>query len=85
MLYDRKRSGHCYRVRLLLSILNIEYEKVEVGRAGTGKNQVSAGFIRMNPRGLVTVGSTPEQFADVISQYLKRWNKLAAELGLKPE
>jgi tripartite-type tricarboxylate transporter receptor subunit TctC len=40
---------------------------------------------RFEEAALLTVGSTPEQFADVISQDLKRWNKLAAELGLKPE
>jgi glutathione S-transferase len=40
-------------VRLLLSILQIKYDKVEVDRAGTGGNDVSEEFLRLNPRGLV--------------------------------
>ena len=75
MLYDRERSGHCYRVRLLLSILDIKCEKVEVGRAGTGKNDVSADFIRMNPRGLVpmlVVDGTPIWDSTAILVYLAR-------------
>ena len=40
---------------------------------------------RFEEAALLTVGSTPEQFAKVISDDLRRWNKLAADLGLKPE
>jgi glutathione S-transferase len=53
LLYDRERSGHCYRVRLLLSMLALPYERVDVARVGTGGNQVSDDFVRSNPRGLV--------------------------------
>jgi tripartite-type tricarboxylate transporter receptor subunit TctC len=34
---------------------------------------------------LATVGSTPEEFAAVIRADLERWNRLGAELGLKPQ
>lgn len=34
---------------------------------------------------LATVGNTPAEFAAVIRADLERWNKLGAELGLKPQ
>jgi glutathione S-transferase len=33
-LYDRRRSGNCYRVRLLLALLGLEYERVPINTAG---------------------------------------------------
>ena len=36
-LYDLDRSGNCYKVRLFLSILGLEYEKIPVDAvAGAG-------------------------------------------------
>ncbi|MGQ0547810.1 MAG: Bug family tripartite tricarboxylate transporter substrate binding protein [Betaproteobacteria bacterium] len=40
---------------------------------------------RLAQAALATVGNTPEQFAAVIRADLERWNKLGAELGLKPQ
>lgn len=75
MLYDRERSGHCYRVRLLLSILRLEYDKVEVVRAGSGKNDVTGEFLRLNPRNLVpmlVVDGKPIWDSTAILVYLAR-------------
>ena len=52
-LYDRERSGHCYRVRLLLSILQVPYEKVEISRKGSAANDAPEEFFRLSPRGQV--------------------------------
>jgi glutathione S-transferase len=48
-LYNRERSGNCYKVRLMLSLLGLEYEKLPVHREGKGRNQVPAGYERLNP------------------------------------
>jgi tripartite-type tricarboxylate transporter receptor subunit TctC len=40
---------------------------------------------RLLKSGLLTVGSTPEQFDAVIRADIERWSKLAAELGLQPQ
>lgn len=40
---------------------------------------------RLAQAALATVGNTPEEFAAVIRADLERWNKLGAELGLKPQ
>lgn len=52
-LYDLDRSGNCFKVRLFLSILGLEYEKIAVDAAG-GQLQ-SAEFLALNPNGLVPV------------------------------
>jgi len=52
-LYDLPRSGNCHKIRLFLSILGLEYEKIPV--------DVNAGdlrkpeFLAINPNGLVPV------------------------------
>ena len=33
-LYDRQRSGNCYRARLMLALLGIQYERIPVNTAG---------------------------------------------------
>jgi len=48
-LYNRERSGNCYKVRLMLSLLGLEYEKVAVHRAGKGRNEVDADFEKISP------------------------------------
>ena len=67
VLYDRQRSGNCYRVRLMLALLGLEYERVPVNTGGVvsvlhgaNANDPSADtrtewFLRMNPRGQVPV------------------------------
>ncbi len=52
-LYNRDQSGNCHKVRLLLSILGLEYEKVPVD-FGSGENRTPA-FLRLNPRGQVPI------------------------------
>lgn len=52
-LYDLARSGNCYKVRLFLSILGVDYEKIPVD-ANAGELQ-TAEFLAINPNGLVPV------------------------------
>jgi glutathione S-transferase len=52
-LYDLERSGNCYKIRLFLSILGINYTKVPVNPFA-GENRTSE-FLAMNPNGLVPV------------------------------
>lgn len=50
-LYDFELSGNCYKVRLLLSLLDIEHEKVAVDFLG-GAHKAPE-FLRINPLGQV--------------------------------
>jgi len=52
-LYDLERSGNCYKIRLFLSLIGIEYTKVPVDLQ-TGENR-SSEFLSMNPNGLIPV------------------------------
>ncbi|HER20211.1 MAG TPA: glutathione S-transferase, partial [Chromatiales bacterium] len=50
-LYDFPLSGNCHKVRLLLSMLGIDYERVTIDVV---KNETaSPEFTRINPRGQV--------------------------------
>lgn len=48
-LYNRERSGNCYKARLMLSLLGLEYEKVPVHREGKGRNTLPPDFEKLNP------------------------------------
>lgn len=50
-LYDFERSGNCYKVRLLLSLLGLDYETVPVDLSA-GEN-FKAEFLKLNPRAQV--------------------------------
>lgn len=52
-LYLAERSGNAYKARLLLSLLNIPYEKVAINLAGLERKQPE--FLKLNPRGQVPV------------------------------
>lgn len=52
-LYDLDRSGNCYKVRLLLSMLGLEYERVPTDSMA-GETQTPE-FKRLNPRGQIPV------------------------------
>ncbi len=52
-LYDLPLSGNCYKVRLLLSMLELEYEKIPTDLVA-GENQTPA-FRQLNPRGQIPV------------------------------
>jgi|GEM_PF-1211826 len=52
LLYDRETSGNAYKVRLLLSLLNVPYERITV-TLKDGKNQVDPDYRDMNPRGQI--------------------------------
>ncbi|MEJ2455910.1 MAG: glutathione S-transferase family protein [Candidatus Thiodiazotropha sp.] len=52
-LYDMDRSGNCYKVRLLLSMLGLDYQRLTVDiLAG---ESLTPEFKRLNPRGQVPV------------------------------
>ena len=48
-LYNRERSGNCYKVRLMMSLLGLEYEKIAVNREGKGRNIVPPGYESLSP------------------------------------
>ena len=48
-LYNRERSGNCYKVRLMLSLLGLEYEKIPVDRHGKGRNIVPEDYEQLSP------------------------------------
>ena len=50
-LYDRPTSGHCHRVRLFLSILGIDYDKVHVDKR-SGEDRTPE-YLGLNPLGQV--------------------------------
>lgn len=50
-LYDLERSGNCYKIRLFLSVLGLEYEKVSVAVDDLQSQE----FIDLNPNCLVPV------------------------------
>ncbi len=52
-LYDLPLSGNCYKVRLLLSMLELKYEKIPTDLVA-GENQTPA-FRLLNPRGQIPV------------------------------
>ena len=52
-LYDFSISGNCYKVRLLLSMMSLPYERIEVDLRG-GETKTEA-FKQINPRGQVPV------------------------------
>lgn len=52
-LYMNDRSGNAYKPRLLLSMLNVPYERVMVDtRAGDNRKET---FLKLNPRGQIPV------------------------------
>jgi glutathione S-transferase len=72
-LYDLETSGNCYKIRLFLSILGIEYTKVSVN-VKSGENRTSE-FLEMNPNGLIPVlvdGSTTIYDSAAILTYLAK-------------
>lgn len=52
-LYDLPRSGNCYKIRLLLSMLGVTYEKILTDTT-KGETQTAA-FKHINPRGQIPV------------------------------
>lgn len=52
-LYDLDLSGNCHKVRMLLSFLNVDYEKVPVDFMN-GEHKREA-FLRLNPKGEIPV------------------------------
>jgi glutathione S-transferase len=52
-LYDLDRSGNCYKIRLLLSLIGLEYEKISVN-ANAGENKTPE-FLKLSPRGQLPV------------------------------
>jgi glutathione S-transferase len=52
-LYDMELSGNCYKVRLLCSMLGLEYQRVAISlKDGEAESEA---FLRLNPRAQVPV------------------------------
>ncbi len=72
-LYTLDLSGNCYKIRLLLSLLGLEYERITVD---TRKGETrSPAFKRLNPRGQIPVlvdGETTIWDSMAILVYLAR-------------
>lgn len=72
-LYDVILSGNCYKVRLMLSLLRLEYETIPVDLQVSA--QKSASFLNLNPLGQVPVlvaGDVVIRDAQAILVYLAR-------------
>ncbi|HKJ50017.1 MAG TPA: glutathione S-transferase family protein [Gammaproteobacteria bacterium] len=70
-LYDLARSGNCYKIRLFLSILGLDYELIPVD-ANAGELRTPE-FLAVNPNGLVPVlidGDTTVYDSAAILAYL---------------
>lgn len=52
-LYDSERASSCHKIRLMLSLLDIQYEKVPMDLVKG--DQKRADFLKLNPRGRVPV------------------------------
>lgn len=57
-LYDFPPSGNCYKLRLVMAQLGVEYERVSVDIT-RGQSRTRE-FLRINPNGKVPVLQTPE-------------------------
>ena len=89
-LYDLNLTGNCYKVRLMLSLLGLEYELVAVNLSA-GENKSSA-FLKLNPLGQVPIlldGDVVIRDSQAILVYLARrygsenWLPLEAEAMAK--
>jgi glutathione S-transferase len=74
MLYDFELDDNCYKVRLLLAALGVEYAKVPVN-VFPAAEQRSAKFLALNPSGelpILTDGGLVLSEAEAILAYLAR-------------
>jgi len=87
-LYDREASGNAYKVRLLLSFLDVPYERIAVSMKD-GKNEVDESYLRLNPRGQIPTledGDFSLWGSTAILCYLAaRYDKTARWLPRDPE
>ncbi|MDV2994241.1 MAG: Disulfide-bond oxidoreductase YfcG [Chroococcidiopsis sp. SAG 2025] len=85
-LYDFVLSGNCHKVRLLLSMLKLDYESVPVNlKAGEHKTEQ---FLQLNPCGQVPVlvdGGVTIRDSQAILVYLARRYSSENWLPLEPE
>ncbi len=85
LLYDIERSGNCYKIRLFLSILGIDYQKHRVDLRAGELN--SAEFRALNPNGFVPVltdGDLVMYDSAAILTYLARRYAADSWLPLEP-
>ncbi|KPK40854.1 MAG: glutathione S-transferase [Gammaproteobacteria bacterium SG8_47] len=65
-LYDFERSGNCYKVRLLLALLKLDYERVPVDLSA-GDN-FKPEFLALNPRGQIPL---------LVDEDIRVWDSMA--------
>lgn len=78
-LYDFELSGNCYKIRMLLNILGVEYEREQIDFY-PGNEHKSEAFLRINPLGQLPVlddGEFRIRDAQAILTYLaQKYDKL---------
>ncbi|MHB8697700.1 MAG: glutathione S-transferase family protein [Sulfuricaulis sp.] len=52
-LYDKELSGNCYKIRLMLSFLELKYESIAIDTEKGEQKRPT--FIKLNPRGQIPV------------------------------
>src|SRR3569623_492968 len=86
-LYARETSGNAYKIRLLLTFLDIPHERIPVSSMD-GRNQVDDAYLKLNPRGQIPTiqedefslwGSTA-----ILCYLASRYDKTACWLPLDP-
>ncbi|NJL80463.1 MAG: glutathione S-transferase family protein [Richelia sp. RM2_1_2] len=85
-LYDRELSGNCHKIRLMLSLLGVEYEKVTVDTPN--REHKSPQFLKLNPLGQIPVLADEDiviRDSQAILVYLARKYGTEEWLPLYPE
>jgi glutathione S-transferase len=85
-LYEFALSGNCHKIRLMLSLLGLDYQSVIVD--GNAQQQKSAAFLAMNPFGQVPVltdGEVTLRDSQAILVYLAKKYGFAQWLPEQPD
>ena len=65
-LYDYYRSSACYRVRIVLALKAVDYDKQEVHLVKSGGEQFSSDYRSLNPQARVPTLVDGDQVAMVV-------------------
>ena len=86
-LYDYYRSTASYRVRIALNLKKLTYEKIPIHLVNNGGEQRGAGYLKINPQGLVpTLIENGHPFTQslAIIEYLDELNPMPPLLPTNP-
>ncbi|WP_298622045.1 maleylacetoacetate isomerase [uncultured Legionella sp.] len=85
ILYDYFRSTACYRVRIVLNLKNIAYEKRDVSLVNNGGEQNHPEFKKINPQGLVPCLDINGRIINQSLAIIEYLDELFPEIPLLPE